>query len=197
MSSDRETLDYYNGSAEKYAGVFSRSEPDQDLSAFMNSVVNGGRVLDLGCGPGNSAAMMVAAGFDVDASDASQGMADLAKEKFDLDVKIETFDDLDAVDLYDGIWANFSLLHAPRAEMPKHLRSIKQALKTDGVFHLGLKLGDRDIRDRLGRFYTHYTEAELLGLLSEAGFQVSNIRHGHGKGMAGTDDPFIIILSHA
>ena len=197
MSSDQETLSFYDGAAAKYAGKFGRETPDDDLLAFMGDVKPGGRVLDLGCGPGNSTAMMRDAGFVVEASDASQSMADLAREKYGLNVRVETFDALPSQSGYDGIWANFSLLHAARADLPRHLKAINAALVPGGIFHLGLKLGDGEERDHLGRFYAYHTEEELLTHLANAGFTDVVTRTGTAKGMAGTMDPFIIIRTHA
>lgn len=197
MSGDTETLAFYDGAAAAYAGKFSRDTPDQDLAAFMAQVVPGGRVWDLGCGPGNSAAMMQAAGFDVEASDASPAMADLAQEKYGLEVRVEEFDAIANQTGFDGIWANFSLLHAPRADLPGHLAALHGAINPGGVLHLGLKLGQGEKRDHLGRFYAYHSEEELRAHLTAAGFSSLAARTGAEKGMAGTMDPFIIIRAHA
>ena len=197
MSSDAKTLAFYDGAAASYAGKFGRSEPDGDMRDFMAELPAGGRVLDFGCGPGNSAAMLRDAGFRAEASDASQAMADLAREKFGIDVRVEPFDALNATDRFDGIWANFCLLHAPRADFPGHLARIHRALKPGGVLHLGLKTGTGELRDHLGRFYTYYPVQDLLDSLSDADFTVLASREGMSVGMAGTDDPFIIIRAKA
>ncbi len=197
MSSDKETISFYDGAAAKYAGKFVSNTPDDDLVAFMDAVKPGGRIWDLGCGPGNSAHMMIEAGFVVQASDASQSMADLAQEKYGLDVRVETFDAISDSNGFDGIWANFSLLHTPRAHLPHHLAAIRNALVQGGVFHLGLKLGDGEERDHLGRFYAYHSETELRAHLAEAGFSDLVVRTGESKGMAGTLDPYVIIRAHA
>ena len=65
-------------------------------------------------------------------------------------------DEIDGEDLYDGIWANFSLLHAPRAAFPLHLMALKRAIKPGGLLHLGMKLGEGEGRDGLGRDHFVY-----------------------------------------
>lgn len=198
MSVDPETRAFYDRAATDYADKFHESgKADADLRAFMAAVAPGGRVLDLGCGPGRSAKLLTKAGFDVDATDASEGMISVARDRYGVAARLATFDDLDTVGEYDGIWANFSLLHAPRTDVPGLLHRIHRALKTGGVLHLGLKVGTGEDRDHLGRRYTYFEEAELRGLLSDAGLTVAALRHGHGKGMAGTDDPFMIVLANA
>lgn len=194
MSTDDETLGFYDRAAGDYADTFAAGDPaDPDLRAFMDDLPSGARVLDFGCGPGQHAAAMIRAGIAVDAMDASAGMVAEAKARFGVTARQATFADLDAGGEFDGIWANFSLLHAPRAEMPAHLNRLARALRPGGVLHIGVKSGEGEKRDHLGRLYTFYAEDELRGWLADAGFTVTALRHGHGKGMAGTDDPFIIL----
>lgn len=191
---DQKTIDTYNAQAQKYVDlVSSLGEPDQDLRDFMDCLPKGGSALDWGCGPANSAAFMRAEGFLADAVDGSPEMAAVAKAKFDIEVTVATFEDLDAVDKYDGVFANFSLLHAPRADFPAHLGRVHAALKSGGVLHLGLKIGDGEHRDKLGRMYTYFQETELREFLTQAGFETFATRHDSGPGLAGTIDPFIIL----
>ena len=190
---DAETLAAYALRADDYADRFAKGPPDRHLEAFVAALPAAARVLDLGCGPGRAASRMMREGFEVDAWDASPEMARIARDRFGIDVRIAFFDDLDATAVYDGIWANFSLLHAPRAEMPAHLARIARALKPGGFFHLGLKTGTGEARDSLGRFYTFYGEDELDGLLADAGFTVLDRTTGAEKGLGGTTDPFIIL----
>ena len=197
MNIDARTLAFYDGAAAQYAGKFGRSTPDQDLRAFMDAVRPGGRILDLGCGPGNSTAIMRDAGFRAEASDASPAMARLAQEKYGVEVRVEDFGALDVAGIFHGIWANFSLLHAPRSEFDNHLLAIHRALVTGGIFHIGLKVGEGERRDDLGRRYTYYSEADLKERLERAGFTITSSRLGEAKGMAGSLDAFIIVLAHA
>ncbi len=190
---DDQTLGVYAHKARDYADRFATGSPGPRLTAFIDSLPKGGRVLDLGCGPGRAAAVMKAAGLDVDAWDASPEMAALAADRFGLAVRIATFDDLDATEIYDGVYANFSLLHAPKADMPGHLAAIARALKPGGHLHLGLKTGTGEGRDSLGRFYAYYTDPELTGLLAAAGITILTRATGAEAGLGGTVDPWIIL----
>ncbi|WP_095587351.1 class I SAM-dependent DNA methyltransferase [Actibacterium ureilyticum] len=197
---DSETIAVYTRSADAYAKGFAEiTDVDQaaDLSAFLGPIPDGGLVLDLGCGPGQWAAAIRDQGYVVEATDATTAMAELAAQRFGIDVRVEPFDALSAVARYDGVWANFSLLHAPRAAFPGHLARVHRALKPGGMFHIGMKLGTDEGRDHLGRFYAYYEEDELKTLLSQAGFTTTRTRRGHGKGLAGTDDTFAILTAHA
>ena len=193
--SDRRTIAFYDGAAGAYDDFVASETPDADLSAFMALLPPGGRVLDLGCGPARASIQMRAAGFDPDPVDASEGMVALANDKHGIGARVMTFDALEAVAEYDGVWANFSLLHAPREELPHHLAAIARALKPGGVFHIGMKTGEGDLRDRIDRYYTFVTVDELEGLLGDAGFAVLSRREGAERGCAGTLDPYVIVLA--
>lgn len=198
MNTDDETRAFYDRAAVDYADRFGKiGKPDQDLTAFMQAVMPGGLVLDYGCGPGKQAAQLQQAGFRVDATDASDGMIATARYRYGVDARKASFDMLDAVGTYDGIWANFSLLHAPRVEFPSHLARIKRALKPGGILHLGLKLGSGEERDELGRFYSYFSVQELSDWLDEAGFSIMRTRQESVVGMTGKASPTILILAHA
>lgn len=153
-------------------------------------------MLDLGCGPGHWAARLCDDGYDTDALDASAQMAEHARTAYGLDVMIGTFEALETEAEYDGIWANFSLLHVPRADFPTELARIKRALKPCGTFSIGMKLGSGEGRDSLRRFYAYYGEEELRQLLTDAGFTVFRSRKGNGKGLAGAEETFVVMTAH-
>ena len=121
---DRRTFDVYAERAQEYADATAPGIPDDPLLAdFIAGLPPGARVLDLGCGPGGFAKVMADAGLDVVAMDPVPKMVALAAAAEGVTARLGSFDDLDEIDAYDGIWANFSLLHAPRTEMPRHLAS--------------------------------------------------------------------------
>ncbi len=196
---DTETIKYYDKSAESYLDKVCNTYPDSDLLSFINSIKSGGTVLDLGCGPGNSSAMMQSAGLNVHASDCSQKMVDIAKNKFNVDAIKAEFKELSEINLYDGVWANFSLLHAPRSEMLSNLKKINRSLKKKGYLHIGLKIGNGEKRDTLGRQYTYYQPKELKSLLISAGFTINTIRldMDGAISMTGMIEPFMIVTAYA
>lgn len=194
MSDDR-TLSVYDARAADYADRFARSGPDPRLDAFLDALPPGGTVLDLGCGPGTAAARMAQRGFIAEATDASAAMVALAASHPGVTARLASFDDLDACARYDGVWASFSLLHAPRAAMPRHLQAIHRALRPDRLLMLGLKTGTGESRDALGRFYTFYTEPEITGLLAAIGFEILSRDTGEEVGLAGTLDPWLILTA--
>ena len=190
---DEETLGVYRAKAEDYARMVAGIGSNRHLDAFIAALPAGAHVLDLGCGTGNASAAMVEAGLTIDAWDGSPEMASVARDQFGLDVQVKTFDMLTAIEAYDGVYANFSLLHAPKADMPANLDRCAQALKPGGILHLGLKTGSGEARDKLGRFYAYYSDAEITGLLEAAGLSVTSRVTGEEAGLDGAVAPWIIM----
>jgi len=188
---DAKTIAFYDAAAERYANMMGTDAASDQLIAFMALLQPHAHVLDLGCGPARASVHMRDTGFVPDPVDASQGMIDLANETHEIGARMLTFDDVDMVDTYDGVWANFSLLHAPRADLPRILAALATALHANGVLHVALKTGSGEARDDIDRLYTYLTVTELHDLLTTAGFAVIATVEGHEIGCAGTDDPFV------
>lgn len=191
---DKQTLDVYAGKVDEYAAMRVPKAQSEALARFMAELPEGGHVLDLGCGPGLHAAEMARAGFRVTATDASPEFVAAAKAR-GVDARVALFDDLDDEATFDGVWASFSLLHAPRAALPDHIAAIKRALRPGGQLFLSLKLGQGEERDSLGRFYSYFSEEELREYLSVAGFEITSAVTGEGKGLAGQVDPYILFIA--
>lgn len=194
---DKETIAVYDRQVDDYVELTTKVGPDKSLRLFMDRLPKGGRVLDLGCGPGASSAAMKDGGFDVDPLDASGEMVRTANELYNIGARQGVFQDIDSVDFYDGVWANFSLLHASEAEFIEILPQLHRALKPAGLLYLGLKTGAGEIRDKLGRRYMYYSEARLAVLLSAARFKIVASKTGEGIGLAGDVAPFVLITCEA
>lgn len=196
MTADRETIDVYGAKAQDYVDATAGAEKDPALIAFIGGLSRGAQVLDLGCGPGIAAAAMARAGLIVEATDATPAMVDLAGQHPGVSARVATFDDLSGKDRYDGIWANFSLLHAPRGDMPRHLAALRALLRVGGLFHIGMKTGTGEHRDDLGRHYTYYTQEELTVLLTDAGFTPFSSATGRDTGLDGRLADWVTIAAH-
>lgn len=119
---DKETIHVYDAKVDEYSQRFAHNKPSDALKSFISLLHPGARVLDWGCGPASSSYHLQQAGMVVDPVDASSEMVALANEKYDINARLGTFDDKLKAASYNGVWADFSLLHAPRADLPKHIQ---------------------------------------------------------------------------
>ena len=192
---DPETISVYNAQVESYVEVIDSDTVDPQLVKFIGRLQPDGLVLDLGCGPALSSVTMRDHGLRVDPTDASEEMVKWANDKFDIGARQALFGDIVEQDHYDGVWASFSLLHASAEDFPGILRALHKAMKADAVFHLVMKLGSGAKRDKIGRLYSYYSEAELCDQLQDAGFKVDTIEQGEVVGLAGYPEPWIALTS--
>ena len=193
MSVDARTIKVYDARAADYSRLTKDLDGYDGLVAFCKAMPEGAYVLDLGCGPGLYAAFMAEQGCKVDAVDASIEMVQLAAQHFGVTARQASFDDISGTALYDGIWANFSLLHAPRKDFPKHLAVLHAACKPNAVFHIGMKLGTNTARDTIDRIYTYYLEDDLLTYLTTAGFKIDRREYGNSPGLSGEPADWIVV----
>jgi len=191
-----ETIRVYDRMADEYR-AFAGDHAPTEIEEFMKALPPRARILDLGCGPGHHAARMAEAGFSVLAVDGSAEMVARATRRDGVSARRATFDDIPAFGPVDGIWASFSLLHAPRADLPRHLAALHAICEPGGPLFLGMKLGAGEKTDRLGRRYSYYSENGLRAALSDAGFVPGAVRFGSGKGLSGDVEDWMTMMAHA
>lgn len=143
--------------------------PSTRLLGFLALLPPGGAILELGCGAGNHSAVMLAEGFSLRATDGSPEMAEIASQRLGHPVEAMRFDELEAHEAYDGVWASACLLHVPRDELAGILARIHRALKPSGVFYASYKMGESDGRDSLGRYYSYVSPEWLEATYASAG----------------------------
>lgn len=192
--SDPETLAVYDRQADDYVAMMrDYAANDPLIHEFISACGIGARVLDLGSGPGGYARLMAEAGLQVDAIDASAEMIARIGDIPEINARVGRFEDITGTDIYDGIWASFSLLHAPRKDLPGHLHALRETLKQGGAFFIGMKMGKGGKRDDLGRFYEYYSREELETLLKDAGLPPNRHWTGQAKGLDETYHGWIVI----
>ena len=192
---DEETLRFYGANAPAYADREITSRRIR-LGRFLALLAPGAAILELGCGAGADTAEMLAQGFDVSATDGSPEMAEVASRRLGRPVGTLLFHDLDAVDAYDGVWANACLLHVPRPELAQVLALIWRALKPGGVFYASFKTGDAEGHDTLNRYYNYPSPDWLRDTYASAGNWISlDIEAGDVIGFDNEMAPMLFIVA--
>ena len=158
------SIKYYDDKAKD----FFESTVDVDIQdlydRFEEHMIPSGRVLDAGCGSGRDTKYFLEKGYTVDAFDASVELVSLASKYTGIKVKKMFFQDLDAINKYDGIWACASLLHVPKKEIDTIFKKFIKALKPNGIWYMSFKMGEQE-RIKDSRFFNDYTMGDLQNLL--------------------------------
>jgi SAM-dependent methyltransferase len=197
MTYDTKTLQVYEAQSSDYLENVIKEHPSKTLKYFEANLPEKSYVLDYGCGPGLSAEYLANLGHNVTAFDASQNMIELVPQHKKIRSYQATFDTFSDNKIFDGIWASFSLLHAERRDFPRLFASIKRAIKPNGLFSIGLKLGAGEKRDELGRRYTYVSQNELDQLLKNSGFNVFNHILGKDIGLDGVMSKWVFAYARA
>ena len=197
MTYDMKTLQVYETQSSDYLENVTKEHPSKTLKYFESNLPEKSYVLDYGCGPGLCAEYLANLGHSVIAFDASKNMLELVPKHERIKSYQATFDTFSENGIFDGIWASFSLLHAKRRDFPRLLTSIKRALKPDGLFSIGLKLGAGEKRDKLGRRYTFVSQNELDQLLKSSGFNVFDHIFGKDVGLDGVMSEWVFAYARA
>lgn len=160
------TLDYYNKKAKEFVSDTVDVTFTEIQDIFLDYIPVGRKILDFGCGSGRDTKYFLSKGYDVDAIDGSVELCKIASEHTGISVKQMLFEELDAVEEYDGIWACASILHVEKNQLPDIIQKIAAAIKKNGTVYLSFKYGDFE-GVKNGRYFTYLTEASVEDILHD------------------------------
>ncbi|MBN1995923.1 methyltransferase domain-containing protein [candidate division KSB1 bacterium] len=161
-------------------------KPDLQLADEFITMLNGNRILDVGCGPGHYSSYFIDKGFAVEAIDNSANMLRIAARR---DPRIKTRK-LDMIELdygnseFDGLWVCASLPHIPKENVDSVLKRFRQILKKNGCMLVNAIIGHLEHRIETskemgknyggpGRFFQWYPTTVIFKKnLEKAGFQI-------------------------
>ncbi|WP_417436814.1 class I SAM-dependent methyltransferase [Idiomarina abyssalis] len=169
------TLTFYNQNAQDFTDSTIRVDMSALYREFLPTITPNGHILDAGCGSARDAAYFKQQGFTVSAFDASEELAALASQHLQQTVEVSTFQQLNRVNQYDGIWCCASLLHVPKNELPNVFIRLQNALKPNGILYVSFKYGTTERVDN-GREFTDLTEQLLSDLINQH-TQLSIVKH--------------------
>lgn len=150
------TLNYYNENAQSFASGTVSVEFTEMQDRFLKKLDPGAYILDFGCGAGRDTKYFLSQGYLVDAMDGSEQLCQIASDHTGIKVRQMLFQELEANEKYDGIWACASILHLPKKELKEVLKKMLTALKTDGWIYISFKYGEYE-GNRNGRYFTDFT----------------------------------------
>ena len=160
------TIDYYDKHAEEFIASTFEVDMESLYQPFLAELPEGARILDVGCGSGRDTLAFKDKGYQVEAIDYSAELVKKAKELTGIEVRQQSFYELNESEKYDGIWACASLLHCDRDFLPEVMGHIFKALKPNGVCYMSFKYGNTD-REKDGRSFTDLNEQQAHELLKQ------------------------------
>ena len=129
------------------------------------------RILDLGCGPGRDLASFRALGHEAIGLEGSRALAALAREHSGCEVWEQDFLVLALPAAhFDGIFANASLFHVPRQELPRVLGELHATLKPGGVLFSSNPRGNNEEGWNRGRYGAYHDLESWRSFVTAAGF---------------------------
>jgi ubiquinone/menaquinone biosynthesis C-methylase UbiE len=149
--------------------------------AMFAGMVEGGPVVDVGCGPGHVTAHLRSLGVDAFGVDLSPGMVALARRDHPgLRFEVGSMTDLDLPDAsVAGLLAWWSLIHVPDELVATVLGQFRRVLRSGGPVLLGFHVGDESRLKTEGygghpmKVHVHRRRPERVATwLREAGFTV-------------------------
>lgn len=160
------TLEYYNTNATDFVSNTVDVAFSEVQDFFLAHIPSGGKILDFGCGSGRDTKYFLSCGYDVDAVDGSEELCKIASAYTGIEVKQMLFEELDAVNEYDGIWACASILHVEKKQLSSIIAKMAAATKENGTVYMSFKYGDFE-GVRNGRFFTYLAEESFAKILKE------------------------------
>jgi SAM-dependent methyltransferase len=186
MQPQKNIIECYDKTAKNYAdkfmGELSHKEFDRTLlTAFASVNRNKGKIIDLGCGPGQTTKYLADCGCkDVLGVDLSPEMVKVAKE-INPQLNFETADMLNLSypdKTFGAALAFYSIVHFDDAQISMAFREIKRVLVNNGHFLFSFHIGDNSIhRDEFLEqpvnvdFY-FFQPKKIIELLAAAGFDL-------------------------
>lgn len=166
MDFSDQTLSYYNTRAKAFVSGTLSVDFSHIQDKFLSKLSPNSLILDFGCGSGRDSKYFMEKGFCVEAVDGSAKLCELASAYTGLVVRNMLFQELEAQENYDAIWACSSILHLPYDTLKSVLQKMEKAIKHGGIIYTSFKYGSFS-GERNGRYFTDMTEESFSKLLAK------------------------------
>jgi len=169
----RLTLAHYDGHADSFFAGTIGHDVSQNIHALLSAIESETpfTILDLGCGPGRDLKTFTALGHRAVGVDGSTEFVAMARAYSGCEVLQQNFLDLQLpADTFDGVYANASLFHVPKAVLPQVLQRLYAALKPGGVLFSSNPRGDNQEGWNGARYGSYHDFTAWRGFLEAAGF---------------------------
>ena len=169
----RLTLAHYARNAEGFREGTRDHDVSQNIAALLRHIQAEApfALLDFGCGPGRDLRTFKALGHAPVGLDGTARFVEMARADSGCEVWQQDFLALDLPpERFDGVFANASLFHIPRADLPRVLRQLHATLRPGGVLFASNPRGDNREGWSGERYGAWHDWARWRDYLTAAGF---------------------------
>ena len=167
------TLAHYERNADAFWEGTRDHDVRQNIEALLAAMEGAPpfAILDFGCGPGRDLKAFAALGHEAIGLEGAPSLAAMAREHSGCEVWEQDFLALELpAGRFDGVFANASLFHVPRAQLERVLGELRACLKPGGVLFSSNPRGNNDEGWHGGRYGVHHDLESWRKYLAAAGY---------------------------
>lgn len=176
------TIDAYNAGAQSWAEAHSDINYWVDEFPVFKKNLPKGKILEIGCGGGRDAQVLISLGYDYIGTDIAKKFVQVAKKNnpgarflvrsiYDLGFPPNSF---------DGFWASAVFLHIPKSRIDKALNKVHQVIRPGGVGFIAIKQGQGEKSleeessdgEKYKRLWSLYLMKEFGDILERNGYEI-------------------------
>lgn len=180
------TVKAYNDGASAWGREHADLDYWKEEFLTFKKLLPKGKVLEIGCGGGRDAKVLLSMGYDYVGTDIAKEFVKVAKEfvpkgkfltrsAYDLGFKDNEF---------NGFWASAVFLHIPKKRMDEALTELKRVIKPDGIGFIAVKQGkgepiiEEDFAGKGSskRFWAFYHKPEFDEVLKRNNYEIVSYR---------------------
>lgn len=167
------TLGHYHSRAADFWEGTRHHDVEQNIEALLRHIQAQPpfTILDLGCGPGRDLRTFIQRGHCAIGLEGAPAFVAMARAYAGCEVWQQDFLQLDLPTArFDGVFANASLFHVPRQELPRVLRQLHATLRPEGVLFSSNPRGNNQESIDGERYGAYYDLPTWRACLAAAGF---------------------------
>lgn len=180
------TVDTYNNSAAKWGQEHSDPSYWEEEFAKFKSFLPSGKILEIGCGGGRDAKVLILMGYDYVGTDVAKNFIEEAKKNvMGGEFLCQSVYNLGFGDNnFDGFWASAVFLHIPKNKIDDALQEVIRVTKSNGIGFISIKQGEGEniVEEEIvnnktdKRFWALYNKPEFEEVLKRNNLEILNFK---------------------